>query len=164
MGNQDFVREVYDASYRRLVAQMFALCGDQHEAEEVVQEAFVKALNQGRTFAGLHNPEAWLRTVAVNQLRSRWRRFALWRHLLPRLPGTAHVAELSPDHVALVHALAGLPLPLREVVVLHHVADLPTAEIAATLGVAEGTVKSRLVKARSLLAASLADDEEPKHV
>jgi RNA polymerase sigma-70 factor, ECF subfamily len=113
--------------------------------------------------ASVDNPEAWLRTVAINLLRSRWRRSALWRGLLPKLPGAAHVAELSADHVALVDALGRLPLALREVVVLHHIADLPTREVAATLGVAEGTVKSRLVKARSLLADAIADDEETRH-
>jgi RNA polymerase sigma-70 factor (ECF subfamily) len=154
---------VYDASYRRLVAQLFALCGDQHDAEEIVQEAFVKALRKPSAFAALANPEAWLRTVAVNLLRSRWRRSALWRGLLPRLPGAEHAAELSADRVALVEALGRLPMPLREAVVLHHVADLPTREIAATLGVAEGTVKSRLVKARELLADTLAEDEETNH-
>ena len=159
MGSQEFVREVYDASYRRLVAQMYALCGDQHDAEEIVQEAFVKAIRHASAFAAVDNPEAWLRTVAVNLLRSRWRRSALWRGLLPRLPGVAHTAELSSDHVVLVEALGRLPLPLREVVVLHHVADLPTRAVAVTLGVSEGTVKSRLVKARSLLADALADEE-----
>jgi RNA polymerase sigma-70 factor (ECF subfamily) len=163
VGSQDFVREVYDASYRRLVAQLYALCGDQHDAEEIVQEAFVKAVRQSSAFAAVDNPEAWLRTVSVNLLRSRWRRSALWRGLLPRLPGAAHTAELSSDHVALVEALGRLPLALREVVVLHHVADLPTREVATTLGVAEGTVKSRLVKARSMLATALAEDEESNH-
>jgi RNA polymerase sigma-70 factor (ECF subfamily) len=47
--------------------------------------------------------------------------------------------------------------------VLHHVADLPTREVAAALGVAEGTVKSRLVKARAVLADALTEDEESKH-
>src|SRR5206468_9414998 len=102
----------------------------------------------------------WLRTVAVNLLRSRWRRSALWRRVVPRLPGAAQAVELSPDHVALVRALGTLPQTLREVIVLHHIADLPTREVAQTLGIAEGTIKSRLVKARSLLAEALTQDEE----
>jgi hypothetical protein len=53
VGSQDFVHEVYDASYRRLVAQLFALCGDQHDAEEIVQEAFVKALRRRAAFAAV---------------------------------------------------------------------------------------------------------------
>lgn len=60
---EDHVREVYDASYRRLVVQLFALTGDLADAEDAVQEAFVKALSLRRAFAALDNREAWLRTV-----------------------------------------------------------------------------------------------------
>ena len=48
MTRQDFVREVYDVSYRRLVVQLFALTGDLAEAEDAVQEAFVAALGKSR--------------------------------------------------------------------------------------------------------------------
>jgi len=53
MSDSGFVHEVYDASYRRLVAQMYALCGDQADAEDAVQEAFVKAIGRARQFATL---------------------------------------------------------------------------------------------------------------
>jgi RNA polymerase sigma-70 factor (ECF subfamily) len=67
MARADYVREVYDASYRRLVVQLYALTGDLAEAEDAVQEAFVTALGKERLFAGLDNCEAWLRTVALNR-------------------------------------------------------------------------------------------------
>ena len=72
MADGDMVRELYEGCYRRLVGQLFAICGDLGEAEDAVQEAFVKALGH-RSFARLGNPEAWLRTVALNHLRNRWR-------------------------------------------------------------------------------------------
>jgi DNA-directed RNA polymerase specialized sigma24 family protein len=62
---QDYVREVYDVSYRRLVIQVFAVGGDLTDAEDAVQEAFVKALARGRVFMALTNPEAWLRTARL---------------------------------------------------------------------------------------------------
>jgi RNA polymerase sigma-70 factor (sigma-E family) len=155
---------VYDASYRRLVVQLFALSGDQAEAEDVVQEAFVKAIGQASRFAHLDNPEAWLRTVAMNALRNRWRRTSVLRRITPRLPGAQQLAELSPDHVDLVAALRRLSPELREVVVLHHLADLPVAEVSTALGVPEGTVKARLVRGRSELGPLLSDREEPNHV
>ena len=72
--SEQVVQQVYDASYRRLVGQLYAVCGDLADAEDVVQEAFVRAVQHHRRFARLDNPEAWLRTVAVNAARSRWRR------------------------------------------------------------------------------------------
>jgi RNA polymerase sigma-70 factor (ECF subfamily) len=67
--------------------------------------------------------------------------------------------EVGPHHVALVTALAELAMDLRLVVVLHHVADLGTAEIAVQLGIPEGTVKSRLSRGRARLAGLLDERE-----
>jgi RNA polymerase sigma-70 factor (ECF subfamily) len=158
---------LYAASYRRLVVQLFALCGDVVEAEDAVQEAFVTALRRRRRLEEVDNPEAWLRTVAVNRVRARWRHAAVVRRLQPRVPGPAAPVEVGPDHVALVRALGELDDASRRVVVLHHLADLGVADIAAELGIPEGTVKSRLARARTRLAALLdehADEtEEPHH-
>lgn len=60
------LKDVYEASYGRLVLQVFALCGDAADAEDAVQEAFVKAIGQGRAFDRVLNPEAWLRTAALD--------------------------------------------------------------------------------------------------
>jgi RNA polymerase sigma-70 factor (ECF subfamily) len=68
------IRDLYASSYRRLVVQLYAMTCDLGEAQDVVQEAFAKALAAPRQFAFKSNPEAWLRTVAVNLMRSRWRR------------------------------------------------------------------------------------------
>ena len=75
------------------------------------------------------------------------------------MPGPQGAFELGPDHVAIMAALAGLDRPQREVVVLHHLLDLPVAEIAATLGIAQGTVKSRLSRSRGRLAPLLREEE-----
>jgi RNA polymerase sigma-70 factor (ECF subfamily) len=133
---------------------------DQTEAEDAVQEAFVKAIGQASRFAHLDNPEAWLRTVALNHLRNRWRHSNVFRKIMPKVPGTVATLDLSPDHVALVTALSQIPHELRLVVTLHHIGDQPTAEIARQLGIPEGTVKTRLVKGRALLALLLSDEEE----
>jgi len=160
---QNYVREVYDASYRRLVVQLLALCGDQATAEDAVQESFVKAIGQASRFEKLDNPEAWLRTVALNHVRNGWRHNSVLRRILPKVPGPTTVTSPSPDHVAVVDALGHLPFDLRLVVMLHHIADQPTAEVARQLGIPEGTVKGRLVKGRALLAQLLSDEEESKH-
>lgn len=165
MTNEGFVREVYQTSYRRLVVQLVGPCsGDVSAAEEVVQEAFVRALAHGGRFSRLDNPEAWLRRVAVNIARSRWKRLKRYAGLEPRLAGPSTSPELSPDHVALMAALKQLPPAQREVIAMHHLADLPVHEIAAALNVPPGTVKARLSRGRAALAELLSDGSEVPHV
>jgi RNA polymerase sigma factor (sigma-70 family) len=162
MSDDDRLRELYDGCYRRLVGQLFSICGSVGDAEDAVQEAFVRAVEKPRRFRGLDNPEAWLRTVALNVLRSRYRRATRFRRLLAGTPPPPeHVPGLSGDHVALVAGLRQLPYDQREAITLYHVVDLPIREIAVLLGVAEGTVKARLSRARSRLASlvhEFADD------
>jgi len=163
MAGRPEVDELYDASYRRLVVQLYAICGDLSDAEDAVQEAFVIALRKERDFRKIANPEAWIRTAALNHLRSRWRHASVVRRYQPRVPGPQVPVEVGPEHVAIVTALAQVDVDQREAVVLHYLADLGTAEIAAELAVPEGTVKSRLSRARARLA-DLLDEKEGRHV
>ena len=163
MTGSTFLHDLYDASYGRLVLQLFALCGDVAAAEDAVQEAFVKAVGQGRAFDRVHNPEAWLRTVAINHQRNTWRHGKVVRRFLASVPGSRTVPELSPDHVAVMRAIAELDSDQRQVVVLRYLADMMPAEIAHELGLPEGTVKSRLARARQRLTPLLDDREEADH-
>jgi RNA polymerase sigma factor (sigma-70 family) len=156
--------ELYNASYRRLVVQLYAVCGDLADAEDAVQEAFVTALRKRSDLSRVSNPEAWVRTAALNQLRGGWRHAAVVRRYQGRVPGPQGAVEVGPEHVAIVTALAEVDDEQRQVVVLHYLADLGIAEIAVELGVPEGTVKSRLSRARSKLAPLLDEREEPRHV
>ena len=158
-GGEELLREVYAVSYWRLVTQLYAVCGDQQVAEDAVQDAFVKALGRQREVAALANPEAWLRTVALNHVRSGWRRASAYRRIVHRLPGVTREVELGPDHVAIMSALDTLPQQLRDVVALFYFGDLAIAEVAQTLRIPEGTVKTRLAKARVELADLLTDEE-----
>ena len=164
MAVDERIREVYEASYQRLVVQMLALCGDQQDAEEAVQEAFVQALRRRREFAEVAVPEAWLRTVALNRLRNGWRHAAVVRRFVASAPGPAALLDLGPDHVALVAALARLNPDERLVVVLHHLADRRVDEIADEVGVPTGTVKSRLHRGRAHLADLMAEPADTKEV
>lgn len=165
VNDEDFVAGIFDVSYRRLVGQLFVLCGDLPTAEDLVQEAFVRALDHGRTFRRTDNPEAWLRRVAVNLLHSRWRRLKVYARLQPRLQADATAGfEPSTDQLELIAALARLPASQREAVVLHHVADLPVAEVAVIAGVGVNTVKTRLARGRAALAELLSEEDEERHV
>jgi RNA polymerase sigma-70 factor, ECF subfamily len=153
--DQPSLREVFDVSYRRLVVQLYGVTGNLDEAEDLVQEAFVRAAAAGRRFAHVENPEAWLRTTAINQHRSRWRKLrngqrARARMLPPRDP------EALESHLEIITALRALPEVQRQVIALHYLADLPVETIAEELGIPPGTVKSRLSRGRDALAAHLA--------
>jgi RNA polymerase sigma-70 factor (ECF subfamily) len=156
MSDEEFVQQVFDASYPRLVGQLTAVTRSRSEAEDVVQEAFVRALARRRQFAALDNPEAWLRTVALNLTRSQWRRMRRLTGLLPDLVPDDPPEDLSPDRVALLAAIRKLPRAQQETIALHHLADLPVNEVAETLGVPVGTVKARLSRGRAALAQLLA--------
>jgi DNA-directed RNA polymerase specialized sigma24 family protein len=103
MADGDTVRELYEGCYRRLVGQLFAICGNLGEAEDAVQEAFVRAVEKPQRLAQLDNPEAWLRTVALNAVRRRYRRATRFHGLLSRagVPETTTTGP-SADRVALV--------------------------------------------------------------
>ncbi|MEU1686512.1 SigE family RNA polymerase sigma factor [Micromonospora sp. NPDC005707] len=159
---QQQIRQVYATSAARLVAQVYGMTGDYAEAQDVVQEAFVRALARPGRFREVANPEAWLRTVALNVARSRHRRRVLLHGLVRsgRLdPAQPSAPALSPDHVALVAALQRLPRTARETVVLHHLADLPVTEVATAMGCSVEAVKTRLVRARRALAEHLGEDD-----
>ena len=151
------VDELYHACYRRLVTQLFAFTSDITEAQDVVQEAFARALARPGGLADVDNPEAWLRTVAVNVVRRRWRRRRVLDVIMLRERPIQRLAEPGPepDRTDLSGALAALPRLYREAIVLHYFADLSVDEIAETLGVPAGTIKSRLSRGRSALAERL---------
>ena len=156
------LNELYDASYRRLVVQIYAGCGDLAAAEDAVQDAFVTALRKRSQLAKLHNPEAWVRTVALNRVRHGWRHASVVRRYQVKVPGPLGPVDVGPEHVAIVTALKQVDADQREAVVLHYLADLPVSDIAAQLGVPEGTVKSRLSRARDRLAGLLDDTEDDR--
>lgn len=152
------VAEAYRAHYRRLVAVVYAATGDFAEAQEAVQEAYASALDRPARFLALADPHAWLRTVALNFARQRWRRRQIFDRLVRvgKVPRPVEaVPELSGERVDLARALQRLPRPMREAIVLHHLIDLPVAAVAEELGVPEGTVKARLARGRALLGRHL---------
>ena len=150
----DALRDVFEGSYRRLVVQLYAVTGDSVEAEDLVQEAFVRAVAAGHRFVKADNPEAWLRTTAINLHRNRWRKLRNYSRIRHRIEEPRDLPGLE-EHVVVVTALRSLPAEQREVIALHHLADLSVNEVAEVLGCKVGTVKSRLKRGRDALADAL---------
>jgi RNA polymerase sigma-70 factor, ECF subfamily len=151
--------DFYAVSFQRLVGQLYAMIGDRDEAQECVQEAFVRAWSHRRQLHKAHAPEAWVRTTAYRLAVSRWRRTIRSRRDPDRAvqQGTPP-PEPSSDHVALVAALRRLPEAQRRAIVLHHMCDLPVTSVAEEVGVPEGTIKARLSRGRAALLALLGDE------
>lgn len=156
------IADLYAAHRLRLVRMAVLLVDDLGTAEDVVQDAFA-ALHQ-RT-GSLRDPHAalgYLRVSVVNGCRSALRRRKV-RRAHPELddPGTSPAADrdvlLAEEHHRVVSALRTLPRRQQEVLVLRYWSDLSEAEIAATLGVAAGTVKSAASRGLDRLQALLGD-------
>ena len=162
-GEDLHLEQVFSVSYRRLVMQLYGVLGDRAEAEDIVQEAFVRAVAAGRRFTETSNPEAWLRTTAINLHRSRWRKLRNFSRIKERLAAPQDIPGLD-NRLDVIEALRSLPVKQREVIALHYLADLPVDDIAQELGLAPGTVKSRLSRGREAMAQALGTDEEVHHV
>ncbi|HYG94366.1 MAG TPA: SigE family RNA polymerase sigma factor [Nocardioides sp.] len=143
--NQDFVSYV-EARTPALLRLAYLLSGDRHLAEDLVQEALAKAHRRWVTIAAADHPHAYVRRIVVTQHLG-WRRrrasteLALPPESLPEGRGGDPAGGVA-DRDATWRALAGLPARQRAVLVLRYYEDLPDEDIAATLGVAVGTVRS----------------------
>jgi RNA polymerase sigma-70 factor, ECF subfamily len=153
----DGFAEFYAASYQGLATQLYVYTGDLGLAQDLVQEAFCRALPRWPKLSTYDDPVAWVRRVAFNLANNRWRRARVATRYL-RGQRERHVDGPSPDRVAAVAALAHLPAAQRRAMVLHYLADLSVAEIAAQEGVAIGTVKSWLHRGRAALAGLLGEE------
>ncbi len=150
----------YLSSFSLLVRQIYAMTGDYNEAQDAVQEAFLRGWSRRARLSSAEPPEAWIRTVAWRVAISRWRRARHGRALEQRHFVPEVVASPGPEHTALVAALRQLPAAQRQAVVLYHLCDLSVGQIAAETGAAVGTVKARLSRGRAALAVHLSDGSD----
>jgi RNA polymerase sigma-70 factor (ECF subfamily) len=141
--------------------------GDHHDAADAVQEALVAAFRRAATFRGDAPVRAWLGRIVINACydrvrHERVRRADPWPERDVPAPRTDLAVELA-TRLAVREALALLPVGQRVAVVLVDVQGYPVAEVAAMLGVAPGTVKSRCARGRARLAVLLGHlrEEEP---
>lgn len=176
-GDETAFAELVADNQRMVVQLAMNLLGDHDEALDLSQEVFLRVFRTIGRFRGQSTLRTWIYRIAVNQARNRhrfWRR----RHRGDQVSLDAHVAthgefrsgaEAGPDRMLaqkelaarLEHALGALPFDQRTAIVLREVDGLSYEEIAYSLGVAVGTVKSRLTRARQTLRLELREARTP---
>ena len=156
---EDFV----EREYAKVVASVGLVCGSATLAEDAVQEALARAWDQYLRGRDIERLAAWVTTVALNLVRSHFRRRRVERNARARLVERVEMQDepaMSAEGHAVRQAVGRLPRRQREVTVLRYYGGLDVAEIAAWLGIADGTVKAMLFRARRSLADALGDAEE----
>jgi RNA polymerase sigma-70 factor, ECF subfamily len=158
---RDDFTEFYKANYGRVVALVGAMVGDRHQAEDIAQEAFARALAHWPKIARYDLPEAWVRRVSLRLTIDASRRMRRATRAATLLAGGPR--EDKPDPLAstaLTLALMRLPLAQRQVVVLYYLADLPVHDIARDCGISDGAVRTRLAVAKRRLERELSEDDK----
>jgi RNA polymerase sigma-70 factor (ECF subfamily) len=169
-------RDELEATVReqaRLVYKVaYSVLRNHHDAEDVAQETFLRYLRHRKRWAEIRDRRAWLATVA-------WR-VALDRKTVPAEVTIDDAAEVvsklradsaAVDEIAasrqmmslLERLVTSLPRDLREALILSTTGELTSAEISQVLGIPEGSVRTRLLRARGILREKLAALLEPKH-
>jgi RNA polymerase sigma-70 factor, ECF subfamily len=139
------------------------ILGNDHDCEEVMQQAYVAAFVNLRQFRGSAQFSTWLTRIVVNEAIRRRRVESRWRDEMDRLSDAAGLRAPSPEHAAYARELAAvletaidaLPFEYRVVFALRELEGLSTAETAASLDINEDAVKTRLHRAKSRLRREL---------
>lgn len=157
-------RRAFETLYRENVGRVYALClrmsGDADRAEELTQDVFVRAWSRLASFRGDSQFSTWLHRIAVNAVLQK-RRGDKRRELRVETRDAQELAEApaarvtSAERMDLERAVAALPEGARAVFVLHDVQGYKHHEIADMMGLAVGTTKAQLHRARRLLREAL---------
>ncbi|MBU8858870.1 MULTISPECIES: SigE family RNA polymerase sigma factor [unclassified Micromonospora] len=163
MPDSDSFDEFYRGSRQRLLGFVYVLTGDLAEAQDAVQEAYIRAWQRWSTVRGYDDPEAWIRVVASRIAVSRWRSLRSRARAYLRHGAEESMPAPSTDTVEVVTALRRLPEEQRVALALYYLLGMPVAEVARETDAPVGTVKARLSRGRAALAELLTvvDLEEP---
>ena len=159
-GDRDSWETIIAAHQEAVFRFAYLNCGDAHEAQHIAQETFIRAWQHLDRFDEARDLRAWLLGITVKRARNRWRaaqrQLKYLQAVFAQRAGEAdNETAAYADRDLLTGALQELSEAHREVVILRYFLELPVAACAETLGVAEGTVKSRLSRALAALQDTL---------
>ena len=147
-----------------LLKMSYLYVKDKQQAEDIVQEVFVKLYQKYGEQLPLENPKGYIVQMTVNRCRDYFRSWHYRKVQVVDVFVHNEKAENPPSETSeLAEHVIKLPLKYREVVILHYFDEQGTAEIAAILNIPVGTVKTRLQKARRLLKGILLEEGEASY-
>lgn len=149
----------YEANAGRVYAVALRMCGEEAKARRLTQESFIRAWERLDTYRGESRLSSWLHRIAVNVVIESGRRRTRWWGRLVAEPAGRSVGDAAASRpglrVDLERAIAALPDRAREALVLRDVEGHTYEEIAGLMGVAVGTVKAQVHRARGLVRERL---------
>jgi RNA polymerase sigma-70 factor (ECF subfamily) len=167
---EDLVMRYQDAVFHYLCF----MTQSESRAQDLLQETVMRAYERLKSLREPARFKSWLFQIAMNVFRSQYRRWTRWPLVSleeprlsaedlaleesPGLPTPEEVAEREDIREAVQAALAKLPPVLREAIILREMEEMSYEEIAETLGVPVGTVRSRIARGRALLLKMLAPE------
>jgi RNA polymerase sigma-70 factor (ECF subfamily) len=154
---------LYEQYANDVLRMAYFYLADRHKAEDVCQDVFVKLYTHGHTIEP-GKEKAWLLRVTVNSCRDLWRgawlkRVVLGAPTLELIPAQDETIEKREEKETLMRAVNKLPGAFRETVLLHYYQGMGISEIAQMLDLPEGTISSRLSRARKKLEVLLKEEE-----
>jgi RNA polymerase sigma-70 factor (ECF subfamily) len=153
------IREFLTGAYPRVVAAVALVEGSRATAEDAVAEALARAWERSGRGERIESLPAWVTRVALNLSKSRLRRVRAESRARDRADARWQMDEPDDARLDVEVALAKLPRRQRQATVLRYYLGFDVAEIARTLGVSEGTIKTTLHRARHTMAAALGEKE-----
>lgn len=157
-GREDAYRQVVEEYGNRLLRTCYLILKDREEAEDVVQETFIKVFQKMDSFRENSNLYTWIYTIALNLSRDRLRKKQDMLTLEDEWVGNNDVeyeVEKGVDRELLRKELFAINSLYREVLVLFYFEELSVKEISNLLNEKEGTIKSKLSRGRNILKESL---------
>lgn len=149
-GSRSF-EEFFGSEHARLFGALCLVTGDRHEAEEIMQDAFLRLWERWERVRGFDDPSAYLFRTAMNVFRNRYRRAALSLRKTISLAPTEDALATVEDRDVVVRALRGLTPDQRAAVVLTGYVGLTSEEAGKVLGMRAGTVRTLGVRARAAI-------------
>ena len=150
--------DFFEVEHDRLIGTLYLIVGNRHDAEELMQEAFLRVWERWDLVESLANPTGYLYRTAINCWRMRRRRVLVAaRHAFPGAPRQDPFDEIELRHDLKRH-LAGLTARQRAAIVMTELLGYPSSEAAKTLGISASTVRVLTARARDALRASIGDE------